>query len=207
VTCCGQTRAAIRSASFPTTLVLVCSTDQRPTRGTCLRFIQHGMAESMVSTPCKTPFAYKTAPTQDQLVEHLFLVLQRLKQLYGWQEGRHPRCMRLNGMHAGFDPSKVNHELCRMPLNGLKACDWIARMQASTQRNRRVIKHHPRATSMLLQTEHTVPPNDQQSAFTQYPSSSSSSTSGAINSCVPSVFGRNLQCQQVRGVNFREECH
>jgi hypothetical protein len=24
---------------------------------------------------------------------------------------------------------------------------------------------------------------------------------------VPSVFGRKLQCQPVRGVNFREECH
>jgi hypothetical protein len=24
---------------------------------------------------------------------------------------------------------------------------------------------------------------------------------------VPSVFGRNLQCKPVRGVNFREECH
>jgi hypothetical protein len=23
----------------------------------------------------------------------------------------------------------------------------------------------------------------------------------------PSVFGRNLQCQPVRGVNTREECH
>jgi hypothetical protein len=25
--------------------------------------------------------------------------------------------------------------------------------------------------------------------------------------CEPSVFGRNLQCNPVRGVNFREECH
>jgi hypothetical protein len=24
---------------------------------------------------------------------------------------------------------------------------------------------------------------------------------------LPSVFGRNLQCQPVRGVNFRDECH
>jgi hypothetical protein len=24
---------------------------------------------------------------------------------------------------------------------------------------------------------------------------------------IPSVFGRNLQCELVRGVNFREECH
>jgi hypothetical protein len=29
----------------------------------------------------------------------------------------------------------------------------------------------------------------------------------AVLAEVPSVFRRNLQCQPVRGVNFREECH
>jgi hypothetical protein len=29
----------------------------------------------------------------------------------------------------------------------------------------------------------------------------------AIRNCEPSVFGRNLQCQPVRGVDSREECH
>jgi hypothetical protein len=28
-----------------------------------------------------------------------------------------------------------------------------------------------------------------------------------LESTVPPVFGRKLQCQPVRGVNFREECH
>jgi hypothetical protein len=32
-------------------------------------------------------------------------------------------------------------------------------------------------------------------------------SSEAVPAGLPSVFGRNLQCQQVRGVDFREECH
>jgi hypothetical protein len=32
-------------------------------------------------------------------------------------------------------------------------------------------------------------------------------TTQPLPSGCPSVFGRNLQCEPVRGVNFREECH